>query len=548
MTRSILFAPLFAGLLAVALAPASARAGGDCHVVDVTFTTADDSANAAAPLHLRPQVVVWVEDAAGTYVDTLYITQQTGTYGLGNRPGRYDFNSGPLWPYGRRTTVFPVWSHVAKPDLVGYPFPVVEFRNASDSALSHPLGESSSELHYCQPLTTNDPRWTAALDAMSCASTGTDKGRFSTTLGTTGYPPRVDVVPGAADSADVDLYPTMNPFDGVSQATPQSGVPAQITWPIPALLPGGTYVVVVEVAKEFDYNATYNDTVYPAPTVAYGNYGLPYRGQPSVIYRVPFVLGGPDAISLTDSYAGYGDPDGQDGNVRAPDGTITTGVQGSGGARLGLVADASGTYRVKVLAHNENDSIAPGPAGEAQAVAVTGTTATVSFVAPGDDGLVGRIRGYDIRFRAGSPLTDANFDQAQVIDPPLPDDPGQVQSVALQGLLPQTDYYVGVRAYDECHNNGPLAIAKFTTAAQPGGYVDACFVATAAYGSVMANDVGMLRRFRDRMLRDNVFGELFVETYYTFGPAVSGLVDRSELLRASARAALGPLVRFAGRY
>jgi hypothetical protein len=47
------------------------------------------------------------------------------------------------------------------------------------------------------------------------------------------------------------------------------------------------------------------------------------------------------------------------------------------------------------------------------------------------------------------------------------------------------------------------------------------------------------------MLRDNVLGELFVETYYTFGPALAGVIDRSELLRETARTALAPLVRFA---
>ena len=137
-------------ILIAALAPLSARADGQCHIVDITYTTADDSANTRAPIHFRPQVVVWLEDAAGHYVDTLYITQQTGTYGLGNRPGRFDFNSGPLWPYGRRVTTFPVWSHVDKPDLTAmgaYPFPTVEFRNLDDSGLSHPLNNSSHGQH-----------------------------------------------------------------------------------------------------------------------------------------------------------------------------------------------------------------------------------------------------------------------------------------------------------------------------------------------------------------------------------------------------------------
>ena len=39
-----------------------------------------------------------------------------------------------------------------------------------------------------------------------------------------------------------------------------------------------------------------------------------------------------------------------------------------------------------------------------------------------------------------------------------------------------------------------------------------------------------------------VFGELAIETYYTFGPPVAGVVGESELLRATARAALRPVI------
>ena len=70
----------------------------------------------------------------------------------------------------------------------------------------------------------------------------------------------------------------------------------------------------------------------------------------------------------------------------------------------------------------------------------------------------------------------------------------------------------------------------------------ACFVATAAYGSLLAGDVQLLRRFRDRALRSNVLGELAVEMYYTVGPAAAAAIAPSELLRATARAALAPVV------
>ena len=52
----------------------------------------------------------------------------------------------------------------------------------------------------------------------------------------------------------------------------------------------------------------------------------------------------------------------------------------------------------------------------------------------------------------------------------------------------------------------------------------------------------MLRRYRDSVLRRSVIGELAVETYYTFGPALAGVVGESDLLRHTARQALAPIV------
>jgi hypothetical protein len=88
------------------LAPATAGAdGADCRLVEVDFVPADRT---GAAMRTPLQIVAWIEDAAGAFVDTVYITRATGSLGLGNRPGRFDFNTGPRWPYGRRTTVFPV--------------------------------------------------------------------------------------------------------------------------------------------------------------------------------------------------------------------------------------------------------------------------------------------------------------------------------------------------------------------------------------------------------------------------------------------------------
>src|SRR5262249_33727973 len=117
-----------------------------------------------------------------------------------------------------------------------------------------------------------------------------------------------------------------------------------------------------------------------------------------------------------------------------------------------------------------------------------------------------------------------------------------MQTVTLPGLLPATTYYVGIRAFDVCRNPSAIATVALTTAQPKSTEVAWCFVATAAYGTAMANEVELLRGFRDRVLRSTVLGELAIESYYTFGPAVAGVVGESELLRAVARGVLAPIV------
>ena len=111
--------------------------------------------------------------------------------------------------------------------------------------------------------------------------------------------------------------------------------------------------------------------------------------------------------------------------------------------------------------------------------------------------------------------------------------------------MPNTNYSIGVRATDECLNAGDVAAFSALTPAPIAGSVDACFVATAAYGSLLANEVVSLRGFRDRYLRTHATGEVLVESYYTFGPPFAKLMVGSPLLRRTARAALAPVIESA---
>ncbi len=520
---------------------------------DISFTPSE-----------KLQIVAWVETSTGQYVDTVYMTQATGRFGLGNRPGRYDFNSGPMFPYGRRTPTFPVWAH-----RHGRTFPSVIFRNSPDNPddcellvngdserdfancgennLSHPFSHSSRETWYCQPLLPDSFEWIEA-DAMTCATAAfTDKGRLSPSS-TSLYPPRADLaVAQPADLPSVMLYRMMNPFDAISQATPAAGSVADVAWPVADTIGEGTYVLWVEVSKERDHNETYSVIAYPAPPstgpkgISWAAYGLPYRGQPSVLYKVPFTVGPDLTTASTIDYAGYGAPDGSDGAIRPPDATITTDRPGSGASRLQLVSEDDLMYRVRIRVRPNLGSSPPGAPIDLAPSMVEPSRVTMSFIAPDVGGAP--VAGYDVRISANVPITAATFDDAMPITTVVPAKaPGEVQVFEVLGLLPETEYYVAMRAYDACKNASDVTVAKLTTADRALGTVDACFVATAAYGSLMASDVELLRHVRDAVLQRTVFGELAVESYYTFGPLAASLVAESDLLRRSARAALTPVI------
>ncbi len=531
----------------------SAQAAEDpeCRVVEFEVTPTNDL-----------QMVVWLEDTEGNYVDTIFITRKTGSYGLGNRPGIMDFNSGPWWPYGRRVTTFPVWAH-----RHGLTFPLVEFQDGNDDNLSHALGESSRERFYCRPIRADEELW----DATSCASTVyTDKGVLSGD-GTSNYPPRSDVTfDPSKDHPSVETMAELNPFDAVSAATPAGGEPYLATWPVPPDVPNGDYVLWLEVNKEFDENETYDSCnlcdidgepgdccsdcpacPYPAPqSIPWAEYGVAYRGQPSLVYSAPVSLSDSLVANTALDYVGYGDPDGDDGAIRPPDATITAGVPGSGADRLEVMLDGGDPYRLKVSAFPSPDETAPAAPGPVAVGEITGTEARVSFTAPGDDGLEGEVAGYEIRYMTGAEIDASNFyDASEAVVTLERVAPGESQEVLIKELLPRTAYTIAVRAFDECRNVGAITVFHLETPRPEPGTVDACFVATAAYGSLLANEVSSLRAFRDAALRSNLPGEIAVESYYTFGPLLARTIAPSETLRRAARAALQPLtarVRQAG--
>lgn len=72
--------------------------------------------------------------------------------------------------------------------------------------------------------------------------------------------------------------------------------------------------------------------------------------------------------------------------------------------------------------------------------------------------------------------------------------------------------------------------------------VDYCFIATAAYGTPMAEEIGILRQFRDEYLLTNTAGQAMVDLYYTVSPPVAEFITAHPSLKPIVRAGLVPAV------
>lgn len=78
--------------------------------------------------------------------------------------------------------------------------------------------------------------------------------------------------------------------------------------------------------------------------------------------------------------------------------------------------------------------------------------------------------------------------------------------------------------------------------ASGGGGGDDCFIATATYGSPMAQEVEFLRSFRDKYLIRYIFGRKLVYWYYHLSPSVVPIIEKSTMVRKLALAFLTPIV------
>jgi hypothetical protein len=617
----------------------------------------------------RAQIAIWIEDAGGGFMDTVALTSSVALRGVGNRPGALQMNSGFRWPYGRREGILPVWGHRRANAPGAEPFPLVIFQDrTSEGFASRTTVDASPDSYFClsfdQTTTTRE-----ALDAVTCASVfNSDKGRFATDddvrngyaepfvessgsenmrpLGAGSiYPPRRDVEGlGQFDHPDVGRFVqeargVMPNIDAVTMATPAKDVPRTIQYIAPREWEDGEYTAWIEVNVEGDYNDIFNDETYPTPLsdmwdVWAETYGYPYRGQPSIVYAVPFTLGAVIAQHETSQPAGYASLHGESDDIFTMDSSISDDPDhspGSGADRLRR--DEAGTrFKVFVLATHVCSELEPpdicgqdcsddAECGMGFTCADNGTCMGLCDVetqpaAISDFALenhpnskwshvVGRIR-FTVP-KSARPLRQYKvlatkilvnsvvIEEAHALEitsggkpiqgdglhipvdsecsggvgpealcaPYLANDegecengfdldgdgdcldPGDVIVVDTAFDAHESDYELEISAIDLCQGQSNPITAGLKTTPIDFTTVPPCFVATAAYGSPLAEEIWALRRFRDRYLMTNPAGRAFVDAYYSVGPYAADIIAEHPWMRTITRVLLSPLVALA---
>jgi len=592
------------------------------------------------PTH-RTQLAVWIERDDGQFMGTFALTHAVAVAGIGNRPGSLQMNSGFRWPYGRREGVLPVWAHRRAEAPGAQRFRRVIFQNRdSEGFASRTSSDHSVDDYYClsfnQESTGRD-----ALDAVTCASVfSSDKGRFikptdversygepqQTEDGVGSarqlsldslYPPRRDVsrctAAGCFDHEDVAAYvqharTVMPELDAISRATPQGERALGWSFSLPSEWPTDhEYVLYVEANVEGDYNDTWNERRFPTPRAPAGawdtwaeKYGYPYRGQPSVVYALPFSLRQSSTVTVGKP-AGYGALQGEDGNLRPMDATISDDPlmrPGSGADRLRDVAGIRASLRVtsadpcsrpdapatcgKTCGASPSDcaelycdpstrtcksycaaTAAPSAVQELRVEPYPDELrahmwARLSFRAASSERPIG---SYEVRVKPeGGEWSDAfTHDSEQellAVALDVCNDPANAASnrcrdmqagtmieVDLAGLKQSTSYSVSVTPRDsQCGERGTTMMVDFVTAERAFTTVSPCFVATATFGSPLASQVSVLRRVRDRYLAPHAAGRMFIDLYYEHGPRLAASVRQHAWLREASRMLLTPIV------
>ena len=121
------------------------------------------------------------------------------------------------------------------------------------------------------------------------------------------------------------------------------------------------------------------------------------------------------------------------------------------------VPNWSGYSNLAVKTTSGTDVTAPRAITDLAVTGTTGTSMSLRWTAPGDDGGTGTAASYDVRYST-SAITSANWGSAvQATGEPAPVAAGTQQTFTITGLNPSRTYYVAIRATDDASNLSALS-------------------------------------------------------------------------------------------
>lgn len=106
------------------------------------------------------------------------------------------------------------------------------------------------------------------------------------------------------------------------------------------------------------------------------------------------------------------------------------------------------------------DNVLPATVSDLNVKGTTGTSATLSWTSPGDDGAVGTAAFYEVRYRLTSPIvTEGDWVTSTNVTSgvPTPQAAGNDEEITIGGLTSDRTYYFAVRATDESGNRGAIS-------------------------------------------------------------------------------------------
>ena len=115
----------------------------------------------------------------------------------------------------------------------------------------------------------------------------------------------------------------------------------------------------------------------------------------------------------------------------------------------------------------KTDSIPPNPVSNLMVSDILNSSALASWTAPSDDSLTEPVSSYDIRLD-DQPIVSANFNDAPVYPNEItPAPPGSPESLPIDGLTGETQYWIGIKSVDEGGNSSTAVFTSFTTGSDP---------------------------------------------------------------------------------